>query len=162
MEPRRCLDTGLAHAHSATHQNLESVYPSACWLLPSSDFWRPWPLTPVTTSSLRFLLHRLSQGYLYLVWPPHLIWSQGLCEGVTYPSLNPHISRWVPSSERSRFDSTCYQTKATLLQQYFRFTSFVFLGGTAGTVLTLPVSGILLNNYPWEVKKCQKFFGTRI
>ena len=82
-----------------------------------------------------------------LIWQ----WSQGLCEGVTYPSLNPHISRWVPSSERSRFDSTCYQTKATLFLWYFRFTSFVFLGGTAGTVLTLPVSGILLNNYPWEV-----------
>ena len=32
-----------------------------------------------------------------------------------------------------------------------RFTSFVFLGGTAGTVLTLPLCGILLNNYPWEV-----------
>ena len=52
-----------------------------------------------------------------------------------------------------------HQTKATLLLWYFRFTSFVFLGGTAGTVLTLPVSGILLNNYPWEVKTQQQFFG---
>ena len=37
-----------------------------------------------------------------------------------------------------------------------RFTSFVFLGGTAGTVLTLPLCGILLNNYPWEVKNSPK------
>ena len=56
----------------------------------------------------------------------------------------------------------CHQTRTILLQRYFRFTSFVFLGGTAGTVLTLPVSGILLNNYPWEVKKMSIFFGTRI
>ena len=37
-----------------------------------------------------------------------------------------------------------------------RFTSFVFLGGTAGTVLTLPLCGILLNNYPWEVENSPK------
>jgi len=83
------------------------------------------------TAILGFLAPLAAYTSYYFIFA--ILVAQGLCEGVTYPSLNPHISRWVPSSERSRF------------------TSFVFLGGTAGTVLTLPVSGILLNNYPWEV-----------
>jgi len=59
--------------------------------------------------------------------------AQGLFEGVTYPSLNPHISRWAPLQERTRY------------------TSFTYLGGTTGTVITLPLCGLLLDKYPWEV-----------
>ena len=38
-----------------------------------------------------------------------------------------------------------------LIATSFRYTSFTYLGGTTGTVITLPLCGILLDKYPWEV-----------
>ena len=33
-----------------------------------------------------------------------------------------------------------------------RYTTFTYLGGTTGTVITLPLCGLLLDKYPWEVQ----------
>ena len=48
-----------------------------------------------------------------------LIFMQGLCEGVTYPSLNPHISRWVPSQERSRLRCSMIVKQSKLIYELF-------------------------------------------
>ena len=39
-----------------------------------------------------------------------------------------------------------------------RYTSFTYLGGTTGTVITLPLCGILLDKYPWEVAALQSSY----
>ncbi|XP_049809038.1 sialin-like [Schistocerca nitens] len=51
---------------------------------------------------------------------------EGLAEGVTFPAVQFMISKWAPPQERSRF-------------------SIIFSGGYLGTVITMPVSGLLCN-----------------
>ncbi|XP_067012655.2 putative inorganic phosphate cotransporter isoform X1 [Anabrus simplex] len=49
---------------------------------------------------------------------------EGLAEGVTFPAIQFMISKWAPPQERSRF-------------------SIIFSGGYLGTVICMPVSGLL-------------------
>ena len=48
-------------------------------------------------------------------------------------------------------DETINSVTIMLIATSFRYTSFTYLGGTTGTVITLPLCGILLDKYPWEV-----------
>ncbi|XP_015918821.1 putative inorganic phosphate cotransporter isoform X2 [Parasteatoda tepidariorum] len=50
---------------------------------------------------------------------------QGLADGITIPAINVAISRWSPKSERSRVSTV------------------IFSGAQIGTVIALPISGLL-------------------
>ncbi|XP_054262496.1 vesicular glutamate transporter 1-like [Macrosteles quadrilineatus] len=56
---------------------------------------------------------------------------EGLFEGVTYPCIHAVWSRWAPPQERSRM------------------ASIAFSGSFVGTVVALPVSGIIANTLGW-------------
>jgi len=56
----------------------------------------------------------------------------GLCEGVTYPSIHAIWSRWAPPLEQSRI------------------TAFAFSGMYLGTVIAMPLAGILAEHINWE------------
>lgn len=51
-------------------------------------------------------------------------------QGVLYPALHNLISKWAPPDERGKFISA-------------------LLGGTFGTVVTWPLSGILVEHFGW-------------
>lgn len=57
---------------------------------------------------------------------------EGIAEGVTFPCIHAVWSRWAPPNERSRMASTA------------------FAGNYAGTVVAMPLSGILASAYGWE------------
>ncbi|XP_058828179.1 sialin-like [Topomyia yanbarensis] len=57
---------------------------------------------------------------------------EGFFEGVTFPCSHAIWSRWAPPSERSRM------------------ASIASTGAFAGTVVTMPVSGLLVNASGWE------------
>jgi len=57
---------------------------------------------------------------------------EGLGEGVTFPAMHAMIAVWVPPEERSRV------------------AGLVYSGAQAGTVLSLPISGYLCDNFGWE------------
>lgn len=56
---------------------------------------------------------------------------EGLGEGVTFPAMHAMMAVWVPPNERSRM------------------AGFIYSGSQAGTVLSLPVSGLLCDYYGW-------------
>ena len=56
----------------------------------------------------------------------------GLIEGVTYPSLPPLITKWIPVTERARF------------------VSFSYLGGAFGSAVAFPICGYILEDIGWE------------
>ncbi|KAK9511341.1 hypothetical protein O3M35_000010 [Rhynocoris fuscipes] len=57
---------------------------------------------------------------------------EGIFEGVTYPCIHAVWSVWAPPTERSRM------------------ASFAFSGSYFGTVIALPLSGILADNFGWQ------------
>ncbi|XP_055528394.1 vesicular glutamate transporter 2-like [Wyeomyia smithii] len=57
---------------------------------------------------------------------------EGFLEGVTFPCSHAFWSRWAPPSERSRM------------------ASIACTGAFAGTVLVLPISGMLVSTWGWE------------
>lgn len=57
---------------------------------------------------------------------------EGVFEGVTFPCIHAVWSRWSPPLERSRM------------------ASLAFAGNYAGTVVSMPLSGILAVKYGWE------------
>lgn len=57
---------------------------------------------------------------------------EGIAEGVTFPCIHAVWSRWAPPKERSRMASTA------------------FAGNYAGTVIAMPLSGILAAHFGWE------------
>ena len=57
---------------------------------------------------------------------------EGIFEGVTFPCIHAVWSRWSPPLERSRM------------------ASLAFAGNYAGTVVSMPLSGILAVKYGWE------------
>ncbi|XP_055626995.1 sialin-like [Toxorhynchites rutilus septentrionalis] len=57
---------------------------------------------------------------------------EGLLEGVTFPCSHAFWSQWAPPSERSRM------------------SSIAFSGAFAGTVVTMPLSGVLASSWGWE------------
>ena len=56
-------------------------------------------------------------------------------EAASFPSLNPLTSAWVPVKEKAGF------------------TSFAYVGGTFGTIITYPLCGLILDNIGWEVRE---------
>ncbi|XP_045101821.1 putative inorganic phosphate cotransporter isoform X2 [Portunus trituberculatus] len=50
---------------------------------------------------------------------------EGLGEGVTFPAMNSMLARWIPPFERSRA------------------SSFIYTGSQVGTVISMPISGLL-------------------
>ncbi|XP_069697781.1 sialin-like isoform X3 [Periplaneta americana] len=57
---------------------------------------------------------------------------QGLSQGVMFPALSASVIRWVPLSERARF------------------MSFAVQGASLGTVVAMPLCGLVLNTWGWE------------
>ncbi|XP_055704446.1 sialin-like [Phlebotomus papatasi] len=57
---------------------------------------------------------------------------EGIFEGVTYPCIHAIFSLWAPIYERSRM------------------ASFTFAGSYVGTVIALPLSGVLAVSWGWE------------
>lgn len=57
---------------------------------------------------------------------------EGIFEGVTFPCIHAVWSKWSPPLERSRM------------------ASIAFAGNYAGTVVSMPLSGILAGRYGWE------------
>jgi len=57
---------------------------------------------------------------------------EGLFEGITYPSIHAIWARWAPPLERSRL------------------AAVAFSGSYVGTVMALPLSGILAQHFGWE------------
>lgn len=56
----------------------------------------------------------------------------GLVEGFAWPALQAMISKWLPAEERSTF------------------ASLIWAGAQAGTVVALPISGLLADEVGWE------------
>ena len=57
---------------------------------------------------------------------------EGLGEGMTYPAMHAMISKWVPLNERSKF------------------LSLIFSGAQFGTVISLPISGLMADKINWQ------------
>lgn len=57
----------------------------------------------------------------------------GLGEGTTFPALSALLSQWVPAKERSKLGS------------------LVLGGGQVGTILGNIISGVIMDNHPWEM-----------
>ncbi|XP_055531707.1 sialin [Wyeomyia smithii] len=57
---------------------------------------------------------------------------EGIFEGVTFPCIHAVWSKWAPPSERSRM------------------VSIAFAGNYAGTVVSMPLSGIFAQAFGWE------------
>ncbi|KAF4522282.1 hypothetical protein B566_EDAN011978 [Ephemera danica] len=58
---------------------------------------------------------------------------EGLGAGVTFPAMHVLIARWTPPVERSRM------------------SSIIYAGTALGTVVSLPLSGIIAGSLGWEV-----------
>ena len=57
---------------------------------------------------------------------------EGLCEGMTYPAMHAMMARWVPLHERSKF------------------VTLIASGAQFGTVVSLPISGLMAANISWQ------------
>lgn len=57
---------------------------------------------------------------------------EGLFEGVTFPCLHAMLSKWAPPLERTRMNS------------------MAFAGNYIGTVIAMPLSGIIGDELGWE------------
>ena len=57
---------------------------------------------------------------------------EGLGEGVTFPAMHAMIAQWVPLTERSKL------------------ITFINAGAQFGTIVSLPVSGLIAANIDWE------------
>ncbi|KAG7160652.1 Sialin-like 5 [Homarus americanus] len=55
----------------------------------------------------------------------------GLAHGVVYPSLNTMVARWIPPLERPRF------------------MSFTYMSNTLGTIITMPLCGMIIAEVGW-------------
>ena len=85
--------------------------------------------TSTVTSLLTLLTPLAARTNLPLFLAVRVV--EGLGEGVTFPAMLAMISRWSAPYERSRF------------------TAFSFAGGTAGTVISLPVSAVMCETLGW-------------
>ncbi|XP_066956747.1 sialin-like isoform X1 [Macrobrachium rosenbergii] len=56
----------------------------------------------------------------------------GIVQGVVYPSLHVLVARWIPPLERPRFISITY------------------MANCLGTIMTLPVCGLIIDSLGWE------------
>ncbi|XP_064105971.1 sialin-like isoform X1 [Macrobrachium nipponense] len=56
----------------------------------------------------------------------------GIAQGVVYPSMHVLVARWIPPLERPRFISITY------------------MGNCLGTIITLPMCGVIIDSLGWE------------
>ncbi|XP_055704445.1 sialin-like [Phlebotomus papatasi] len=85
----------------------------------------------IGVTALLTLLTPLAAGLdIYVLVAVRII--EGLFEGVTFPCIHAIFSRWAPIYERSRM------------------ASFAFAGSYVGTVIALPLSGVLAVSWGWE------------
>lgn len=85
----------------------------------------------IGATAILTLLTPLAANYnLYMFIAVRVI--EGIFEGVTFPCIHAVWSRWAPPLERSRM------------------ASLAFAGNYAGTVVSMPLSGLLAANYGWE------------
>jgi len=83
-----------------------------------------------STSILTILTPPLAHCHTSLLVAARVL--AGLCEGVTYPSIHAIWSRWAPPMEQSRI------------------TAFAFSGMYMGTVIAMPLAGVLAEYVNWE------------
>ncbi|TRY68802.1 hypothetical protein TCAL_04672 [Tigriopus californicus] len=57
---------------------------------------------------------------------------EGLGEGVTFPAMHALIAKWLPIKEKGQL------------------AAFIWAGGQAGTVISLPISGVLADELGWD------------
>ena len=62
----------------------------------------------------------------------NLLLFSGLGEGVTFPVMHAMLSNWAPPLELSKL------------------STFVYTGSTLGTIVTLPLTGIICDALGWE------------
>lgn len=82
------------------------------------------------TALLTLLTPIAAKTNVYLLIAVRVI--EGIFEGVTFPCIHAVWSKWSPPLERSRM------------------ASIAFAGNYAGTVVSMPLSGILANSVGWE------------
>ena len=83
----------------------------------------------LVTSVLTLLTPLAANTSIYLFILVRVL--EGLGEGVTFPVMHAMLAVWVPPAERSRM------------------AGLVYSGAQAGTVLSLPISGLLCSTYGW-------------
>ncbi|GAB0100072.1 hypothetical protein DMENIID0001_160550 [Sergentomyia squamirostris] len=82
------------------------------------------------TALLTLLTPLAAKSSIYLMVAIRVI--EGIFEGVTYPCIHAIWARWAPVYERSRMSSIAYA------------------GSYAGTVVSMPLSGVLAQQVSWE------------
>lgn len=100
------------------------------WLAPRYGGKRLFGIGVLATAVLTLATPIAAAGSIYLLVAVRVL--EGLFEGVTYPSIHTVWSRWAPPLERSRL--------ATL----------AFSGSYMGTVLAMPLSGVLADRVGWQ------------
>lgn len=77
---------------------------------------------------------------------------EGIFEGVTFPCIHAVFSKWAPPHERSRSNKTIafHLTKIILITFVCPVATISFAGAYAGTVVSMPLSGILASTWGWE------------
>ena len=67
------------------------------------------------------------------MWNSNLEWTLlGLGEGVTFPVMHAMLAHWSPPLERSKL------------------SAFICTGATCGTILALPLTGLICDYFGWE------------
>jgi len=83
-----------------------------------------------TTAILTLLTPLAANGGVYVLMSVRIV--EGIFEGVTFPCIHAVWSKWAPPHERSRM------------------ATIAFAGAYAGTVVAMPLSGILASAWGWE------------
>ncbi|XP_049766857.1 vesicular glutamate transporter 2-like [Schistocerca cancellata] len=100
------------------------------WLAARVGGQRVYCIGIATTALLTLVTPPLASASLYLLIAVRVV--EGLFEGVTYPCIHAVWARWAPPLERSRM--------ATL----------AFSGSYVGTVVSMPVCGLLAKEVGWQ------------
>lgn len=74
-----------------------------------------------------------SQGYQYPYFLVATRVIEGLGEGVTFPVMHAMLAQWSPPLERSKL------------------STFIYAGSTMGTIISLPLTGLICDYWGWEV-----------
>lgn len=99
------------------------------WLAGRLGGSRVYGIGVLVTAIFTLLTPPLANVSVYLLVVVRII--EGLFEGVTYPCMHAVWARWAPPLERSHL------------------ASFAGSGSYIGTVVALPLSGLLANNFGW-------------
>ena len=108
-----------------------------------------------TTAVLTLLTPALAKTHTSLLIGVRVI--SGLSEGVSYPSIHAIWSRWAPPLEQSRITAFAFSGNFYYSLQSTTFFSLLFIlfsncitGMYMGTVIAMPLAGILAQYVSWE------------